>query len=398
MKRKLLIIFLIFLLVCTGCSLWPSSDYLAYQDIEEIRDISNATILTIADQKYTGSAIEPTIIVTIDGHSLYKGTDYEVSYINNVAVGEATVVINGLGAFTGSNQKTFKIVKSNPEAIITCLNVKYNGKSQAIATCSGGTINNEMHTDAGTYVLSCKGDENHTNAKSKSCSIGKADISSAKIAELADEQYTGKIITPSVEVILNEIKLDNNKDFSMTYIDNIESNKAAIEIEGKGNYTGKQIIYFSIVKNDNGKGKAKITCLDNEYNTDRQIIATCQGGTVASQIHEDVGTYKITCTGDATHNDADSKECSIKKGNIKNVTVEQIPEMIYTGDEIKPNPFIYMNGSTLTKDKDYTFSYSNNISVGTATLTIIGKGKFTGTKTVSFKIAPDTRYEVKVLP
>lgn len=45
-----------------------------------------------------------------------------------------------------------------------------------------------------------------------------------------------------------------------------------------------------------------------------------------------------------------------------------------------------LNGKTLKADKDYMVIYSNNINIGTAKVIIIGKGNYTGNKSVNFKI------------
>ena len=75
-------------------------------------DIADVTFDDIADQAFTGSAIEPALTATLDGYGLELGRDYTVSYKNNVQVGEATVVVSGIGSFTGTRELTFKIVAS----------------------------------------------------------------------------------------------------------------------------------------------------------------------------------------------------------------------------------------------------------------------------------------------
>ena len=48
---------------------------------------------------------------------------------------------------------------------------------------------------------------------------------------------------------------------------------------------------------------------------------------------------------------------------------------------------VVKDGTTqLVKDRDYTLSYNNNVNAGTASVTITGKGNYTGSKTVNFKI------------
>ena len=72
-------------------------------------DVKKATI-TVADQNYTGKALKPAPTVKHGGKTLKAGTDYTVSYKNNVNVGTATVTITGKGNYTGSKSANFQII------------------------------------------------------------------------------------------------------------------------------------------------------------------------------------------------------------------------------------------------------------------------------------------------
>ena len=52
---------------------------------------------------------------------------------------------------------------------------------------------------------------------------------------------------------------------------------------------------------------------------------------------------------------------------------------------------------SLQNEKDYTYKYLNNKEPGTATLQITGKGNFTGTKKIAYKISK-AKQPVKVTP
>lgn len=71
-----------------------------------------------------------------------------------------------------------------------------------------------------------------------------------------------------------------------------------------------------------------------------------------------------------------------------------IPDQMYTGKNITPAVKLTYAGYTLTS-KDYTVSYSNNKNKTTddklAKITLKGKGNFTGTREITFKIIEDTR-------
>ena len=64
---------------------------------------------------YTGEEIKPEVTVTakVNGETveLKQYQDYLVSYENNIEKGTATLTVRGLGNFTGTVEKTFKITK-----------------------------------------------------------------------------------------------------------------------------------------------------------------------------------------------------------------------------------------------------------------------------------------------
>lgn len=59
----------------------------------------------------------------------------------------------------------------------------------------------------------------------------------------------------------------------------------------------------------------------------------------------------------------------------------------YTGKAVKPSVVVKnSNGISLKNSTDYTVTYKNNTNIGTATAVITLKGKYSGTKALSFKI------------
>ena len=69
----------------------------------------------IADQTYTGEAIEPEIVVKDGDRTLAEGTDYIVAYADNLNEGTATVTITGMGNYAGTLTVTFTIRASEQE-------------------------------------------------------------------------------------------------------------------------------------------------------------------------------------------------------------------------------------------------------------------------------------------
>ncbi len=52
--------------------------------VKQVQSIAGASVSPIADQPYTGSAITPSVTVTLNGTTLAKDTDYTVSYSNTL--------------------------------------------------------------------------------------------------------------------------------------------------------------------------------------------------------------------------------------------------------------------------------------------------------------------------
>jgi hypothetical protein len=59
---------------------------------------------------YTGKKLTPTVTVKYGKTTLKKGTDYTVTYKNNIKTGKATVTIKGKGKYTGTKTASFVIV------------------------------------------------------------------------------------------------------------------------------------------------------------------------------------------------------------------------------------------------------------------------------------------------
>ncbi|MBQ6636867.1 MAG: Ig-like domain-containing protein [Lachnospiraceae bacterium] len=74
--------------------------------------IANATVSGISNKAYTGSAITQNPTVKVGGKTLVKGTDYTLSYANNINAGTATVTITGKGTYASKKTVSFRINKA----------------------------------------------------------------------------------------------------------------------------------------------------------------------------------------------------------------------------------------------------------------------------------------------
>ena len=146
--------------------------------------ISKASVtLSTSTYAYDGKAKKPGVTVKLNGKTLKNGTDYTVSYSNNIKVGTAKVTITGKGNYTGSVSKTYSI--------------KNNFKK---ATVSG----------------------------------------------ISTKAFTGKNITQSITVKYNGKALKNGTDYTVSYSNNKKIGTATVKIAGKGSYTGTITKTFKI--------------------------------------------------------------------------------------------------------------------------------------------------------
>lgn len=81
------------------------------RDENERISISGAKVTGIKKEYvYNGKARQPKVTVKLGGRVLEKGTDYTVSYKNNIYAGKASVIIKGINGYTGTVKKNFKII------------------------------------------------------------------------------------------------------------------------------------------------------------------------------------------------------------------------------------------------------------------------------------------------
>lgn len=112
-------------------------------------DLSHLSI-TIPDQTFNGSAVEPDITFPGTASILEKGKDYEVVYENNTAPGEATLTIKPAEGsyFVGSKTVKFNIAGNASDAVVTI-----DGETYDVGLAPTGAINETT----GPYAYSYNG-------------------------------------------------------------------------------------------------------------------------------------------------------------------------------------------------------------------------------------------------
>lgn len=147
-------------------------------------------------------------------------------------------------------------------------------------------------------------------------------IKKAVAATVSDRVYTGKEIKPAVKLKYKRRKLKAGRDYTLSYESNVKAGNAKIIVRGNGRFKGARVICFKIEKAD--IAKVKIAKIKSYYTTGLSAI--------------------------------------------------------------KPVPEVSRFGEPLKAKRDYKVSYSDNVMPGRATVTIKGKGNYTGSRTIKFKL------------
>ncbi|MDE6014987.1 MAG: InlB B-repeat-containing protein [Acetatifactor sp.] len=145
---------------------------------------------------YTGKALKPEVAVIV-GNTTLTNKDYKVSYQNNKDAGTAYVIVTAKGAYKGKVVVPFRIVPVSPELTIT----------------------------------------NTIKAKT----------------------YNGKLQKPSVTVKAGKVTLKKNRDYKVTYTENLHAGTATVTVTARGNYTGSAEKTFVINKQNIKKVSVKGT-------------------------------------------------------------------------------------------------------------------------------------------
>ncbi|MBQ2800958.1 MAG: Ig-like domain-containing protein [Lachnospiraceae bacterium] len=81
------------------------------------QNISKVKVAKIADQKYNGKAIAPSLTVTNGTTKLYANRDYKVKFSSNKKPGKAKAVVTGIGNYAGSKTVYFYIAPAQAQLV-----------------------------------------------------------------------------------------------------------------------------------------------------------------------------------------------------------------------------------------------------------------------------------------
>lgn len=223
-----------------------------------------------------------------------------------------------------------------------------------------------------------------------------AAVTNCKVSGLTTKTYTGKAQTQSITVKYRNKTLKNGKDYTVSYQNNINAGTAYVIIKGKGSYSGTVKRSFTIKPAIIYK-QCTFYKIASQYYTGSQIkpVPKIKNGTTTLKNRTDFtltyqnnvnkGTAKVYIKGKGNYSGSCSLTFSITARPVSTLKIT-VPSVTYNGKAQKPAVTVKYNNYKFKNGTDYTLSYKNNTKIGTATVTVKGKGKLSGTKSVTFKI------------
>ena len=212
----------------------------------------------------TGVTYPGSVLVRDGKTDLYQGIDYSITYENCGKIGTATVKITGMGNYSGTKTKTYKItgiaLKAN---MVKQLNdFTYDGTQKSVEEGYNYTISDQGvpliknvdytvtysgdRVNAGKLKVNFKGINRYSGSVTKTYTIAKAPVTDMQITlKGADKvSYVKDGATPKPNVYFNGNLMIEGKDYKVSYANNKkmvskEDAKAPyLYISGIGNFTG----------------------------------------------------------------------------------------------------------------------------------------------------------------
>ena len=218
-------------------------------DRKDVKDLSLS--LSAIKYTYSGNAKKPKVTLKHGETVLKQGTEYKVTYKNNVNAGKGIVTVTGLGNYKGSVSKEITI---NPKSISSCSveladdTLTWNGEARKPGvsvtdgnrTLRSGTdfsVSYADNTAPGTASVTVTGTGNYKGSLSDTFTIVKKNLASCTVTlSKTSFTYNGKEQKPVVTVKDGTTALKEGINYSLTFTNNVNAGTASVKITGRGKY------------------------------------------------------------------------------------------------------------------------------------------------------------------
>ena len=235
---------------------------------------------------YDGNVHKPDVTVKdAKGVELVKDTDYSIRYYDDmtdrlvfyddannkpesdshlVPAGSYTVIVSGIGNYTGRCSASLRIVLGSlakatvalsssefeycGSALKPAANVTFGGKQ--LAWGIDYEISYSNNVDAGQAEATITGVGAYTGEVVRDFAINPCNLATATSIQTLVQQrsYTGKRIKPSIQIAVGLDVLQEGVDYTLNYPKAINAGSYQAEVQGVGNYAGNLLVPFKVAK------------------------------------------------------------------------------------------------------------------------------------------------------
>ena len=236
-------------------------------------------------------------------------------------------------------------------------------------------------------------------------------------------EYTGSAIKPEILGYCGSRLLAEGKDYTVSYSRNVNAGKATVSVRGKNDYSGTYKLSFTIdpkqIAGENGTAAKGIVVSGLTVQGDKAVkpVIYYNGAEVKKGINAKVskaadGTETVDLVANGQNFTGELKGLLVYRINDKeefektaikvelgkvNRVYDGTPQLLGEND-LKVTD---QAGNKLTEGEDYAVNYSADvINAGTVKVQVTGIGNYTGSKAISYKIAPatDAAISVQLIP
>ena len=408
-------------------------------------DYTGAKVNSPKDEVYDGNEHKwiPTVTDKAD-KKLKAGTDYTVEYStkNFKDVGTIDVTITGIGNYTGTVTRTYKITPKSVTVTADDKTKVFGETDPELTATVAGTLGNdtvdyklsrEDGEAVGKYTITASGNAEQGNYSvtyvagtltitSQSIDPGtdpekpNPDYTGAKVNSPKDSVYDGKDHKWSPTVTDKSKKLELGKDYTVEYSTSDFTNVGTIKvtITGIGNYSGTVKRSYKVTPKEYTvtTDSATKTYSGTALTAGGKIEGIVSGETVEftttgsqTEVGTSKNTYELVWKSAKATNYTLAKE-SIGKLTVKaksivpddkdtpesdktGITVNEPSDSKYDGKEHKEVLTVTdtKTGKELVAGTDYSVTYSSDlVNAGTVKVTVAGLGNYSGSFTKTYKI------------
>lgn len=372
---------------------------------------------------YDGTAKEPEVIVTYqygdsdtEVSTLNKGTDYTVSYSNNIAAGTAKVIVTGIGNYNGSRTASFTIMSQDISAAIVTLpngtTYPYMGSTvpvepEVAVSVKGAVLTKDVDytvsyqdnkaCGTATVTIAGKGDFGGTITTTFTIEAHSIKAADVIVEAIPNQAYTGSPVVPKLTISCGDYKLVEGLDYNLNCTGNTEIGQASVTINGINGFKDSRTELFKIASSIE---KAEVTGLKDSYVYTGQPLTAEQLGITEVRIGTtvlttadyavtfakgsdgmSVGKQTVVLTGTGNYGGSKEFEITIVAKNIADtdVVMSGFAESLPYEQRLEQNVTLTWGAITLQKGADYEVACAPGQSADTYVMTVTGQGNYTGT-------------------